>query len=250
MSEKLPCLHVRNPALSETADCELGGGLVQEHYLKQELYSLLAKDSAVFDFLQVGALDGIWYWNLEDPDDEWMSTRFWELLGYDPSEKRHLSSEWQNLIFPEDLALAVENFKKHCADPQHPYDQVVRYRHKDGSTVWVRCRGIAIRDETGKPVRMLGAHMDLTALKKTEAELQRANQELQNALAEIKTLRGILPICTSCKKIRNDKGFWERVEAYISHRTDAQFSHSICPDCMPHLYPEHQRGRAKQAPVN
>ncbi len=211
-----------------------------DHYLKQELYTLLKQDAAVFDFLQLGSLDGIWYWNLEDPTDEWMSGRFWELLGFDPAEKKHLASEWQNLIFSEDLAVAIENLKRHLADPRDPYDQIVRYRHKDGSTIWVRCRGIAIRNRDGKPVRMLGAHTDLTALKKTEQELQQANQELQRALAEIKTLRGILPICTSCKKIRNDKGFWERVELYVSHRTDAQFSHSICPDCMQQLYPGHR----------
>jgi hypothetical protein len=62
--------------------------------------------------------------------------------------------------------------------------------------------------------------------------------ELQEALAKVKTLRGLLPICANCKKIRDDRGYWNRIEAYIGQHTDAQFSHGICPDCAKKLYPE------------
>lgn len=61
---------------------------------------------------------------------------------------------------------------------------------------------------------------------------------LEKALGEVKTLRGILPICSFCKKIRDDKGYWDQVEVYVRDRTDADFSHSICPDCMAKHYPE------------
>ena len=187
------------------------------HYLKKELYELLQKDSTIFSFLQLGSLDGIWYWDIESPNDEWMSPEFWKLLGFDPAEKEHLVSSWQDLINQQDLDVALDNVHKHCANPQHPYDQVVRYQHKDGSTVWVRCRGIAIRDESGKPVRMLGAHNDITALKRTEQELTKKAEELEKANKKLEeTLNGILPICTSCKKIRDDDGYWNRIEAYIS----------------------------------
>jgi len=151
----------------------------EEHYLKQELDRLIRSDVSVFEFLQSGSLDGIWYWDLESPDHEWMSPAFWQTLGYDPDDKPHLASAWTDLIDPEDLAVAQENFERHCADPGHPYDQVVRYRHHDGSTVWVRCRGIAIRDEAGKPVRMLGAHTDLTAQKRAEEQLLQSEAFLE-----------------------------------------------------------------------
>jgi diguanylate cyclase (GGDEF)-like protein/PAS domain S-box-containing protein len=144
----------------------------KQHYLKDELYKLVASQPEIFDFFQRGSLDGLWYWDLENPEHEWMNERFWELLGYDPAEMKHLASEWQDLINPDDLQVALANFEKHCEDPSHPYDQVVRYRHKKGHTVWVRCRGIAIRDEQGKPVRMLGAHNDLTALYELQGRLQ------------------------------------------------------------------------------
>lgn len=63
--------------------------------------------------------------------------------------------------------------------------------------------------------------------------------ELQKALAEIKTLSGLLPICSSCKKIRDDKGYWNQLETYISKHSEAMFSHSICPECAKRSYPEY-----------
>ncbi len=146
--------------------------MTDSHYLKDELYRLVSSQPEIFDFLQEGSLDGLWYWDLQDPEHEWMNARFWELLGYDPAERQHLASEWQDLIHPDDLKLALENFQKHCEDPSHPYDQVVRYRHRNGRTIWVRCRGIAIRDESGTPVRMLGAHNDLTELYELQERLR------------------------------------------------------------------------------
>ncbi len=141
------------------------------HYLQAELEALVQSSPEIFHFLQAGSLDGIWYWDLEAPEHEWMSARFWEILGRDPALREHKAAEWQDLIHPDDLVTATANFHRHLADPDHAYDQVVRYRHPDGSTVWVRCRGIAIRDAEGRPTRMLGAHNDITALKRSEARL-------------------------------------------------------------------------------
>ncbi len=71
-------------------------------------------------------------------------------------------------------------------------------------------------------------------------ELVKANEKLTKALAEVKTLSGLLPICASCKKIRDDSGYWEQIEEYVSERSNAQFSHGICPECMKKLYPEYK----------
>jgi diguanylate cyclase (GGDEF)-like protein/PAS domain S-box-containing protein len=153
--------------------------MMKENYLKSELYDLMRRDSRIFEFIQSGSLDGIWYWDLENPQNEWMSPKFWQTLGYDPDEKKHHANEWQDIISQEDLKLATENFDKHCIDPNYPYDQIVRYKHKNGSTVWVRCRGLAIRDESGKAIRMLGAHVDITDLKETEKEMTRLTKEYE-----------------------------------------------------------------------
>jgi DNA-binding response OmpR family regulator len=74
--------------------------------------------------------------------------------------------------------------------------------------------------------------------KRIEEERERLVRELEDALAEIRTLRGILPICSSCKKIRDDEGYWHQVEVYIRDRSEVEFSHGICPDCAKKLYPE------------
>ncbi|MGZ2260004.1 sensor histidine kinase [Roseobacter sp. A03A-229] len=166
------------------------------HYLQSELYDLVSKDPDIWDFLQKGSLDGVWYWNLERPQDEWMSPEFWQLLGIEPSSKSHNPAEWQDIIFEDDLAVALENFDKHCADPTHPYNQVVRYKHADGSTVWVRCRGVAIRDKNGTPVRMLGAHNDLTEVKNAEAVSRKVSSDLakiqQDEILEVERTNGRL----------------------------------------------------------
>lgn len=138
---------------------------IDENYLKQELYLEIQQNPQLVDFLLTGSLDGVWYWDLERPENEWMSPEFWRSLGIDPHTKQHSSDEWQDLVYKDDLADALANLKRHCADPSHPYDQIVRYRHADGSIVWVRCRGLAIRDADGNAIRMFGAHTNVTALK-------------------------------------------------------------------------------------
>ena len=75
-------------------------------------------------------------------------------------------------------------------------------------------------------------------VRKSELLLKQKNEELSEALSEIRHLRGILPICANCKKIRDDKGYWHQVESYIQEHSLAEFSHSICPDCLNQLYPE------------
>ena len=152
------------------------------HYLQEELYRLVGEEPSIFDFLQSSSLDGLWYWDLEQPENEWMNPRFWEVLGYDPAKMPHKAEAWQDLIFPEDRALALANARAHFEDPAFPYDQVVRYRHRSGDTVWIRCRGMAIRDEAGNPVRMLGAHVDVSAVYAQHEQARQALKEYQTMI--------------------------------------------------------------------
>jgi hypothetical protein len=80
-------------------------------------------------------------------------------------------------------------------------------------------------------------------LRRLNVELKIRNQELQEALDKVKTLSGLLPICASCKKIRDDQGYWHQVEVYIKDHSDAEFSHSICPTCAEKLYPQYFQQR-------
>jgi CheY-like chemotaxis protein len=76
-------------------------------------------------------------------------------------------------------------------------------------------------------------------LREVRKERERLIDQLQEALAQVKRLSGLLPICSSCKRIRDDKGYWNQIEAYIRNHSDADFSHSICPECGQRLYPEY-----------
>ena len=105
------------------------------------------------------------------------------------------------------------------------------------------CGGV---DYIAKPFRQeevcarVRTHLYLRALMK---EKQKLIGELQKALAKVKTLSGLLPICSSCKKIRDDKGYWNQIETYIRERSEADFTHGICPNCAKKLYPGLLRDR-------
>ena len=83
----------------------------------------------------------------------------------------------------------------------------------------------------------LALKKEMDCRKAHEEELRRSNDELQKALREVKVLRGLIPICASCKKIRNDGGFWQQLEEYIGEHSEAEFSHGICQPCVKKLYP-------------
>ena len=78
---------------------------------------------------------------------------------------------------------------------------------------------------------------EMDCRKEREVELRRSNDELQRALKEVKVLRGLIPICASCKKIRNDGGFWQQLEEYLGEHSEAEFSHGLCQPCIKKLYP-------------
>ena len=103
-----------------------------------------------------------------------------------------------------------------------------RYLCKDGSYRWLRWN--AAPDSAEKVIYSVAR--DVTASKQAEEEREKLVRELQAALAEVNTLREILPICSYCRKIRDDENYWHTVENYISEHTTTLFSHGICPSCM------------------
>lgn len=90
----------------------------------------------------------------------------------------------------------------------------------------------------GAVVGRMASFVDITRRKEIEAEKDNLISKLHDALKRIRTLRGIIPICAACKKIRDDKGIWNQIESYIRDHSDADFSHSICPECSKKLYPD------------
>jgi PAS domain S-box-containing protein len=137
-----------------------------------------------------------------------------------------------------------------CEDADHPcplavvketkQPYIVEHLHL-GATGEFRnyeVHGYPIVDDSGNVVQMIEYSVDITGRKNAELERENLILQLQEALAKVKQLSGFLPICSSCKKIRDDKGYWGQIETYIRDHSEAEFSHSICPDCAKKLYPD------------
>ncbi|WP_100897895.1 response regulator [Nostoc flagelliforme] len=122
-------------------------------------------------------LAGYWDWDIPG-NQEYLSLTFKQMFGYEDHELPNTAQSWQRLIFPEDLPGVLEIFEQHVQSRgKIPYYNEVRYRHKDGSTVWVICSGCVIEwDQDGNPLRMIGCHIDITQRKQVEEALKESEQ--------------------------------------------------------------------------
>lgn len=142
------------------------------------------------------------------------------------------SSDLHLWVRPEDRDLLIGELSR----SGKVQGKEVQIRRKSGEIMTGIFSAEIIRIEGEECV--LSSTADISKRKEVEREREQLIVELQDALSRIKTLSGLLPICASCKKIRNDEGYWEQIEGYIRDRSDAEFSHSICPDCVKRLYPD------------
>jgi PAS domain S-box-containing protein len=168
-----------------------------------------------------------------------ITPRYCELYGLPKGTKEISVEALMSFVEPEDLPPIQADLAAIRSGEKDEHVWEFRIRRKDGTTRWLRSRGrVMRRDADGNPVHVSGATTDITERKQIEEERERVVLELRRAADEVKTLSGIVPICSGCKKIRDDKGLWEQVEAYVSRHTQARFSHGICPDCMKRLFPD------------
>lgn len=114
--------------------------------------------------------------------------------------------------------------------------ETVRQR-KDGQTIEVSLTISPIKDETGKVIGISNITRDITLQKRMQVEREKLIREHTDALHKVKVLSGLLPLCASCKKIRDDDGYWNNLENYLQTHSEATFTHGICPDCVKNLYP-------------
>lgn len=108
-----------------------------------------------------------------------------------------------------------------------------------GKPLWLETRAVPLLDGKGAIHASLGITRNITDMKAQEKEKEALIEELQSALKHVKKLSGLLPICAACKKIRDDSGYWNQIESYISEHSHVVFSHGICPDCSSRLYPDY-----------
>ena len=179
--------------------------------------------------------DGVWDWDVSSGQavysDDWSA-----MLGYEPNEIAPNVDAWRMLVHPDDLPQAELALREHFRGSTSHYDVELRMRTREGGWKWVRARGrVVSRDAERRPLRVAGTHQDVDAARRESTERERLIHELTAALAQVKTLSGLLPICGSCKKIRDDRGYWQQIEAFVSKHSEAQFSHGLCPICADRL---------------
>ncbi len=167
-----------------------------------------------------------------------MTPRYCEIYGLAADVKEVPVEALMAVVEPSDLPPILADMEAIRTGERDSHVWEFRIRRADGAVRWLQSRGKVVgRDASGAPVHVSGATTDITERKSVTEERERLVSELRAALEQVKTLSGIVPICSSCKKIRDDHGYWEQVEAYVSRYTEARFSHSICPDCLARHFP-------------
>lgn len=163
-----------------------------------------------------------------------VNKRMCDLFGYSRTEALQLAigaiSSGQTPYTRSDALIKIRNIEK-----EGPQVFEWHCRTKDGSLFWgeMNARLAMIRRQECVVVTV----RDITERKESEMERERLSGELQAALAaKVKQLTGFLPICSSCKKVRDDQGYWNQIESYIREHSDAEFTHSLCPECANRLY--------------
>jgi PAS domain S-box-containing protein len=167
---------------------------------------------------------------------EWITDAHAQIIGYTPIKAMAMDG-WHSLVHADDLPLALKHVEATLAGQTDVCE--FRIARKDGGVRWLRNHARPVWDgDQGRVVRIYAAAQDITEQRLAREEQERLILELQDALSKVRTLKGLLPICASCKKIRDDQGYWTSVEAYILEHSDAEFTHGICPDCARKLYPD------------
>ncbi|MBE7415239.1 MAG: PAS domain S-box protein [Deltaproteobacteria bacterium] len=169
---------------------------------------------------------GNWIWEPER-DQICGSGEAYRIFGLREGQPMNME-EFMKMVHPDDRE-ALNNAIKDALAGGEGYEFDFRVEVL-GETKYVQAIG-RTEFRNGKPVAVRGTVQDITERKRTE-------NELRDALARIKTLSGLIPICANCKRIRDDRGYWMRIEKYIEDRSTAEFTHSLCPECERRLYEE------------
>lgn len=153
-------------------------------------------------------------------------------------EDELLGKHFSALVEPTHRAAAVQFYKHQFAQRRpHSYYEFPAVTAM-GHVVWFGQNVRTLFDESGRIAGFEAVARDITERKRLEEEHRHAIAELKEALARVKVLRGLLPICSCCKMVRDDGGYWKEIENYIREHTDAEFTHGLCPDCLQRYYAE------------
>ncbi len=141
---------------------------------------------------------------------------------------------WAEGVHPDDLQRCLDVYTSAFGE-RRPFEMQYRLRRHDGVWRWILDRGAPFRDGAGEFAGYIGSCVDVT--ERVEAERALAILR-EKELGELRELRELIPICSYCKKVRDDDGFWQRVETYVAAVTHRQFTHGLCQECLERHFPE------------
>jgi len=167
----------------------------------------------------------------------YFSPRAAELWRLPPGESP-IGTSALDWLHPEERAVRDERRREALEGSDLPPGAPCRVFRWDRTAFWAQLTSVRLTDADGTVRGVMSLVRDVTSQVEAQEERDKLLAELQAASARITTLKGLVPICASCKRVRQDDGYWEQIETYVKERSDADFSHGICPDCTRRLYPE------------
>jgi PAS domain S-box-containing protein len=187
-------------------------------------------------------VDAVWLIDAESLKFEYITPSISKISGYRADETIGVSV--LERLAPESARRVIAMFTDIKTADQDSRSMELELKRKNGETYWAEVRAKRI-DEPGGLQKIVGVTRDISTRKNAELELEKQNQALAKALAEkeellkeVKVLRKLLPICSGCRRIRDDDNQWWPLDEYVRAHTDTDFTHTICPDCKEILYPE------------
>ncbi|MBZ0254996.1 PAS domain S-box protein, partial [bacterium] len=189
---------------------------------QKKIEAALRKSEEHFRLVEEAAQVGSWDWDVNEQSAT-QSNQMKEILGV-PTEQESMSDrEFLDIIHHEDYE-KVQELVKSVINSEEKNAAEFRILHPTLGVRWVLFKGRLVSGTNENKKRMVGICIDITERKKIEEERERLIQKLSDAVLNIRRLSGLLPICSSCKKIRDDEGYWSEVEDYIHDHTEADFT--------------------------
>lgn len=214
--------------------------------MNETLEKKISKYEKQYKIIEKSIVDVIWVVDIEAMSFTYISPSIETLSGYTATEIQQLPDKTQLAPNSHQRAQAylTEGYRKYRTGKSVKRKVEFELKHKNGSDYWVEVTAKFFKDDDGRTL-LFGVMRNISLQHKVEKERAELLLKLESSLshqkvleAENEMLRGLLPICSGCKKIRDEDGKWWHVEEYVSMNSEADFSHTICPPCRKIIYPE------------
>ncbi|WP_419657070.1 two component system sensor histidine kinase [Desulfosarcina variabilis str. Montpellier] len=214
--------------------------------MDKNIEKIIAKYEEQYKIIEKSIVDVIWVVDVEKMRFTYISPSVESISGYRPEEIQHvpLKKQLTEKGYQKAMEYLSEGHRKYKLGKNVKRKAEFELRHKNGSTYWVEITAKFFKGED-KRTQLFGVMRNISNQRSIEKERDELLLKLEESLsqqkaleAENEMLRGLLPICSGCKKIRDENGKWWQVEEYVAMHSEADFSHTICPPCRKKFYPD------------